>query len=47
MDRFLKMAVSGVFKYLGVESSITRLVNPMTLPRTSMTGSMRRFRYLS
>ena len=47
MDRFLKMAVSGVLRYLGVESSITRLVKPITSPRTSITGSIRRLRYLS
>ena len=47
MERFLKIAVSGVFRYLGVESSITRLVKPITSPRGSMTGSIRRLRYLS
>ena len=47
MDRFLKMAVSGVFRYLGAESSITRLVKPITSPRGSITGSISRLRYLS
>ena len=40
----LYTGVSGEFRYLGVESSITRPPKPMTSPRMSMMGNMTRLR---
>ncbi len=40
----LKTGVSGLFKYFGSPSPRMRPEKPITLPRTSMTGNMRRLR---
>ena len=44
---FLKTGVSGEFKYLGLESSITRPPKPMTFFRRSMIGKTTRLRKVS
>ena len=43
----LKTGVSGLFKYFGSPSPSMRPEKPITLPRTSMTGNMRRLRKAS